>query len=127
VVVVADCRIHSSAGTDLQDAVVATSYAGNNAAIDMAAQTTLGRPDNCAPGGGVELYTPGDVHIAAQGDWNGLRIVAGHDVDMTALNVGIHGMSVEAGHDISFTSNNSFALCDGSVPGKFAWNYRLVE
>lgn len=126
-VIVADCRIQSSAGTDLQDVVVATSYAGNNAAIDLAAQTALGRPDNCAPGGGVELYTPGDVNIAAQGNWHGLRVVAGRDVSLTALNVGIHGMSVQAGHDIRFTSNNDFALCSGSVPGTFAWSYRLVD
>lgn len=127
VVIVADCRIHSSAGTNLQDVVLASSHLGNTASIDMAAQSVLGRPDGCAPGGGVEFYTLGDVHIAAQGDWHGLRVVAGRDVEMTANNVGIHGMSVQAGRNIGFTSNNEFALCDGAVPGRFAWHYRLVH
>ncbi len=127
VVVVADCRIQSSSGTHIIDGVVATSYNGNNASIKMAAQTNLGLADNCLGGGGVELYTPGDIHISAQGDWNGLRIVAGNDVQFTANNNGVYGMSVQAGNDIDYTSNNSFGGCTGGVPGNVATHYKLVH
>ena len=127
VVIVADCRIHSSSGTHIIDGVVASTHTGNNAAVHMAAQSTLGLPDNCAAGGGVEIYTPGNVHIAAQGDWHGLRIVAGVDVGFTANNHGIYGMSVQAGNNIDYTSNNSFGGCTGGVPGAVALQYKLVH
>lgn len=127
VVIVSSCRVHTAAGANLRDAVVASTYTGPSAAVHMAAQSVLGASDNCAPGGGVEIYTPGDVKIAAQGAWNGLRIVAGHDVEFTANNVDVHGISVQAGNDIKFTSNNQFALCSGNNPGPYAWHYRLVK
>ncbi|MDH3666989.1 MAG: Tad domain-containing protein [Paracoccaceae bacterium] len=127
VVVVADCRIQSSSGTTIIDGAVATSYIGNNASIKMAAQSTLGLADFCAAGGGVELYTPGDIDISAQGDWHGLRIVSGNDVKFTANNNGIYGMSVQAGNNIDYTSNNSFGGCSGGVPGAVALHYRLVH
>ena len=127
VVIVASCRIQTAAGANLRDAVVASTYTGPAAAVHMAAQSTLGAADNCAPGGGVEIYTPGDVKIAAKGTWNGLRIVAGNDVMFTANNVAIQGISVQAGNDITFTSNNQFALCSGNNPGPYAWHYRLVK
>ncbi len=127
VVIIADCRIHAAADLSAGDVVLASTYSGNNAAIQMAAQAQLGLDDGCAPGGGVELYATGDIHIAAQGDYNGLRIVAGNDVAFTANNTGIQGISVQAGNDIDFTSSNEFGLCSGGVPGPFAWHYRLVQ
>ncbi len=127
VVIAANCRIHSNAGLTLEDVVLATSYAGNNAAISIAAQSTLGKPDDCKKGGGVEFYTPGDVHIAALGDWHGLRIVSGNNVKFTSKNVGIHGMSVQAKNTIDMSSQNDFGLCEGGVPGQFVAHYRLVR
>ena len=127
VVVVADCRIHSSSGTHIVDGVIASSYSGNNAAIDIAAQASLGLADNCAPGGGVELYTLGDAHVAAQGGFHGVRVVAANDVKFTANNNGIYGMSVQAGNNIDYTSNNSFGSCTGGVPGQVAVHFRLVH
>jgi len=126
VVIVATCRIHSSSGTHIEDAVLATDYTGSNAAIHMAAQSTLGRADYCTDGGGLEIYTPGDVHLAAQGEWHGLRIVSGGEVKFTSKNVGIHGMSVQA-INIDMSSNNDFGLCAGGVPGRPAWHYALVR
>ena len=127
VVIVASCRIHSASGLRLEDAVLATSYAGNNAAISIAAQSTIGRADYCESGGGVEFYTPGNVHIAAGGDWHGLRIVSGGNVKFTSMNVGVYGISVQAKNKIDMSSNNEFGLCTGGVPGQFAWHYRLVR
>jgi len=127
VVIIADCRIHSAADLTLRDVALFSTYSGNGGtAINMASGTTLGAADNCAAQGGVELYAYGDIHIAAQGDWNGLRIVSAGDVVFTARNVGVHGMSVQA-MNIEFTSNNEFGLCSGNVPGPFVRHYRLVR
>ncbi len=127
VAIVANCRIHGAAGVQLENVVLASKYTGPQAAVDLAAGSRLGKADDCALGGGVEVYASGDVMIAARGEWNGLRIVAGNDVKFTSNNNGIHGLSVEAGHDIIFSSNNDFGLCHGGVPGPFAWHYRLVR
>ena len=127
VVVIADCRIQSSSGTNIIDGVIASTYTGNNAAIQLAAQTLLGLPDNCAPGGGVELYTLGEAHVAAQGGFHGVRIVAASDVKFTSNNNGIYGMSIQSGNNIDYSSNNSFGGCTGGVPGQVAMHYRLVH
>ena len=127
IVIVADCRIHNSNGLVLEDAVLATSYDGANASIQIAAQSTIGRPDTCTAGGGVEIYTPGDISIAAQGEWNGLRVVSGSNVEFSSQNVGIKGISVQAKNSIDMSSNNDFGLCTGGVPGQFASQYRLVR
>ncbi len=126
VVIVASCRVHSASGAHLENVVLASEHDGANDAISMAAQSTLGRADYCSSGGGVEMYTPGDVHIAAQGEWHGLRIVSGGDVKFTSKNVGIHGISVQA-VNIDMSSNNDFGLCGGGVPGNPAWHYALVR
>jgi hypothetical protein len=127
IVIVADCRLQNSAGLQLEDAVLATSYDGPNDAIQIAAQSTLGSPDNCAAGGGVEIYSPGDIHIAADGPWNGLRIVSGANVALDSANVDVYGMSVQARNMAGLGSNNRFGLCAGGVPGQFAAQYRLVR
>jgi len=127
VVIVANCRIHAASDFSAGNVVIASTDTGGSASIDMAAKSNLGLEDDCAPGGGVELYTLGDVHLSAQGSWNGLRVVAGNDVKFTSNNSGIHGISVQAGNNIDFSSNNEFGLCIGNNPGPFAWHYALVQ
>jgi hypothetical protein len=127
VVIIADCRIHIAADMSAGNVVIASSHAGSGDAIQMAAKSGLGVADNCAPGGGVEIYSPGNIHMAAQGDWHGVRIVSGGDVQFTAKNDGGAGISVQAAGDIEFTSSNDFGLCTGNSPGPFTWQYRLVR
>lgn len=124
--IVADCRIHAAASMTAGNVVLASRHVGGSAAVHLAAKSGLGLADNCAAGGGVEVYTPGDVHVSAQGEWHGLRIVAGNDVKFTANNSGVHGISVQAGNDIDFTSNNEFGLCAGNNPGEPSYRHRLV-
>jgi hypothetical protein len=132
VVIVADCNISASSGVALKGVALVSTYAGNgpngleNNSIHMAAGSILGDADYCEEGGGVELYSAASVHIAAGGEWHGLRIVAVHDVKITSNNVGVYGISVQAGHNIDMSSNNEFGLCTGGVPGVFVPRYRLV-
>ncbi len=133
VVIVADCSISSSKGLHLEDVVLASSYVGNGPnglqqnAITLASGTYLGNPDDCVDGGGVAIYSASSVHVAAQGVFHGLRIVAAYDVQFTARNVSVYGISVQAGNDIFLTSNNRFGLCPDGVDGGYAWHYRLVR
>ncbi len=133
VVIIADCNIEASNGVTLKGVALVSTYAGNgpngldNNSIHMAAGSTLGAADYCDEGGGVELYSAASVHIAAGGEWHGLRIVAQHDVKITSQNVGVYGISVQAGNSIDMSSNNEFGLCVGGVPGVFTWRYRLVH
>ncbi|MDH3666986.1 MAG: pilus assembly protein TadG-related protein [Paracoccaceae bacterium] len=127
VVIVADCRIHTSAGSALIDAVLATDFLGGADTVQLASSTMMGLPDNCASGGGVEIYSAGDIHVSASGDFNGVRMVSANDVKFTSNSIGISGMSVQAGNDINYSSNNSYGLCSGGVPGPMAIQYRLVH
>jgi len=131
VIIVADCRIHASSVLKLKNVVIAsTSDSDNPAAIDMAARAALGDEDYCDPDereGLVEFYTYGSVKLAAQGDINGVRIVAGKNVELTAQ-ASASGISVQAGDSIYATARGSFGLCPGAVPNEnFAWHYRLVR
>jgi hypothetical protein len=132
VVIVANCSINASSGVMLKDVVLASTYAGNGPnglaqdSIHLAAGSILGEADGCDPGGGVEIYSAASVHIAAGGEWHGLRIVAEHNVTITSNNVGVYGISVQAGNSIDMGSNNEFGLCTGGVPGVFVSRYRLV-
>lgn len=132
VVIVADCRIHAPANSTIVDGVLASSAMGNGAnpydqhVINLAGNPNLGLPDDCEEGGGVEIYAAASVHIAAGGDVNGLRVVAGGDVELTANAGAVNGISVQAGQEIHATANNAFGRCTGGVPGRFAWTYRLV-
>jgi len=133
VVIVADCNITSSNGLHLENVVLASTYVGNGpnglaqSAITLASGTYLGNGDYCAKGGGVQIYSASSVHVAAGGEFHGLRIVAAYDVQFTARNVGVWGMDVQAGHDIFLTSNNEFGLCAGSGEGDYVAHYRLVR
>ncbi len=127
VVIVADCRIHSSSGSMLVDAVVATDYTGSADAVHLASGATLGLADNCTAGGGVEIYATGDIHVSASGSFNGLRMVASNDVKFTSNSIGVNGMSVQAGNNIDYSSNNTYGGCTGGVPGPLAIQYRLVH
>ncbi len=133
VVIVADCNITSSNGLHLENVVLASSYAGNGpnglaqSAITLASGTYLGNGDYCTKGGGVQIYSASSVHVAAQGEYFGLQIIAAYDVQFTARNVGVHGINVQAGHDIKLTSNNNFGLCPNSGNNRFAPHFRLVH
>lgn len=127
VVIIASCRIHASSDLSSGNVVLASSYVGGAASIHLAAKSGLGYADDCAPGGGAEIYTPGDIHMAAKGEWHGVRMISGGDIKFTANNIGIWGISVQAAGDIDLTSNNEFGLCSGGVPGPVSRQYRLVR
>ena len=117
----------------MEDVVLASSYVGNGpnglaqSAINLASGAYLGKADDCDDGGGVQIYSASSVHVAAQGEYFGLQIIAAYDVQFTARNVGVHGINVQAGHDIFLTSNNDFGLCPNSGNNRHTPHFRLVH
>ncbi len=99
----------------------------NMTTIHFPAGTYLGRQDNCAPGGGVRIYSAASVRVTAGAASMGVQIVARGDVEFSA-NQSIDGLSIQAGHNIRITANADIGIgCPGGVDGVYAWRYRLVR
>lgn len=127
VVLVTDCEVKFSAGVALEDAVVATTNTSAKS-ISAPAQLRLGRADNCAPGGGVQIVTMGSVKVAADLNMNGVQIIAKDDIEFTANAVGIQGAALVAGGTISGTSNMSMGYCGSGMEDNFQAEYfKLVQ
>ncbi len=129
-VIVSGCKINVGTDATLSDVVLAA--AGGNGQIHgsnihLAAGVTLGRNDNCAEGGGVQLFSTQSITNASTLSLYGVQIVAQGNVHIAAQAFGINGISVQAGGDIQVTSNNGYGLCQGGAPNLFTADYyRLV-
>lgn len=98
-----------------------------NANINVSSNVILGEDDDCAPGGGVQIFSTASVHFASTTTYNGVQIVVAGDIDLGARDEGINGINAQAGGDITLASNNKFGLCSGGAPQLFTVNYyRLV-
>jgi hypothetical protein len=93
----------------------------------VAAGVQLGKPDNCDPGGGVQLFSNATIHTSSSTSIDGVQIVALGDIFLGARDMGINGISAQSGGTIKMTSNNMFGLCSGGAPNLFTVKYyRLV-
>jgi len=131
VVIIAECEIHIGAGATVIGSVIASRSGGNGkidkANIVIAANVQLGLPDNCTPGGGVQLFSNATIHTAASTSIDGVQMVAKGDIKLGARDMGVNGISAQSGGTITLTSNNMFGLCSGGVGGLFTVPYyRLV-
>ncbi len=133
VAVISECRIKGQAGMRLEGVSLASSAVGggdkpyNKATISFPAGTYFGRQDNCAPGGGVRIYSAASVRVTAGAAIMGVQIVARGDVEFSA-NQTIDGLSIQAGQNIRMTANADLGIgCLGGVDGVFASRYRLVR
>jgi len=131
VVIIAECEIKINAGATIISSVLASRSGGNGkigkANIGIAANVQLGLPDNCAEGGGVQLFSNATIHTASTTAIDGVQMVALGDIHLGARDSGINGISAQAGGDITLTSNNQFGLCSGGAPNLFTVKYyRLV-
>lgn len=131
VVIIAECELHVGSGAKIFSSVLG-SRSGGNGSVDKAnvavsANVQLGTPDDCAPGGGVQIFSNATIHTAASTAIDGVQMVAAGDIELGARDNGINGISAQSGQNITLTSNNVFGLCQGGVPDLFTvWYYRLV-
>jgi hypothetical protein len=131
VVIIAECEVHIGSGAKIFNSVLGSRSGGNGtiskANIVAAADVQLGLPDNCAPGGGVQLFSNATIHTASSTSIDGVQMVATGDIELGARDMGINGISAQAGGTITLTSNNAFGLCSGGAPNLFTVPYyRLV-
>jgi hypothetical protein len=133
VVIIVECSLNVTPDSLLTNVVLASYRVGNgqdplgltNIAVD--ANVQLGLPDNCATGGGVQIFSTASVKTASTVSINGVQIVAAGDIELGARDMGINGISGQAGGTITMASNNMFGLCSGGAPGLFTVPYyRLV-
>ena len=128
--IVSGCKINVGTDAVLSDVVLAAT--GGNGKIQgtnihFASGVILGKNDNCAVGGGVQIFTNQSVTNASTLSLYGVQIVAQGNVHIAAQAFGINGISVQAGGQIKVTSNNGYGLCQGGAPGLFTADYyRLV-
>ena len=98
-----------------------------NANISFSANARLGLPDDCAPGGGVQVFSNASIHFSSSTTFNGVQVVAKGDVDLGAQDYGFNGINIQAGQDITLSSGNVIGGCKGGAPALFTVNYyRLV-
>jgi Flp pilus assembly protein TadG len=129
-VIISSCNINVGKGATLSDVTLAAT-GGNGkvttANINFASGVVLGKDDDCAPGGGVQVFTNASVHSAANLSLYGVQIVAAGDVHIAAQADGINGISVQAGGMIKLTSKSTYGACGAGTPNLFTVNYyRLV-
>ncbi len=133
IVIIAECNINVGSNVSLTNVVLGSSALGNgqnplgNANLSFSSNVDLGAIDNCAPGGGVQLFSSASMHFSSTMKINGVQMVAAGDIDLGARDQGINGISAQAGGDINLTSNNAFGLCAMGGPNLFTVPYyRLV-
>ncbi len=135
-VLIADCQITIGAHSTIMNSVIGSrsgAITGNgtlnrgDANITAAAGVQLGKPDNCAEGGGVLLLSNATMMFSSTTSIDGVQLVAAGDIALGARDLGVNGISAQSGGNIYLTSNNMFGLCSGGAPNLFTVNYyRLV-
>ena len=133
VAIISDCALNVGTGVTMINVILGSTATGNGsmpldrANIGFASNVNLGLPDNCAPGGGVQIFSSASVHFSSSMAFNGVQIIAAGDIELGARDQGINGINAHAGQDIRLTSNNMFGICSGGSPDFFpVWYYRLV-
>ena len=131
IAIISDCNVEFAAKIYMRNVFLGLRNGGNGDVtapnILVNAQVQFGQPDNCTPGGGVQIFSNASMEFHAQTTFDGVQMVAAGNIDLAALEEGIRGISAQAGGDISLTSNNVFGLCSGAAPNLFTVPYyRLV-
>ena len=121
-VLVTNCDVNLGSGVTLEDVVLATTSTDSRS-IDGASDVSIGRDDNCAPGGGTQVLTMGGMRFPANLGVFGGQLLAQGDINFAARADGIQGASMVAGGEIDGTSNSSMARCDDGMDGNFEADY----
>ena len=126
IALVTNCEIVFGSGVVLEDVVMATTNPGQSS-IKSASGLRLGRDDNCAPGGGVQLVTRGGMNFPADLHMFGSQLLARLNIEFAANANGIQGASMVAGGRIDGTSNMNMSYCGSGMEDNYTADYfRLV-
>lgn len=111
-VIETNCRVVLGANVTLEDILI-VSTSTDLRAVEGAAGITLGRDDNCSPGGGVQIVTLGGIRFTADLSMYGVQMLALGLIDFEANGNGVEGVSLVSGGEIDSTSNMDVGFCDG--------------
>ncbi|MEM9048705.1 MAG: pilus assembly protein TadG-related protein [Pseudomonadota bacterium] len=121
-VVIFNCPV-TAADILLSDVVIASS-----ASIEFNGLARVGRNDNCAPRGGVQVISGDAVRFLDDARLYGVQVVANGSVTLQGLPGETEGIAIQAGSAIRFTEADLLGACQGGVDtldtGK---QYRLVD
>lgn len=126
-VLVTNCLIKFGENVSLENVTIVNSNPSSNS-FSGASGLRLGRDDDCAPGGGVQLVTKGGVAIPQYLQMYGAQILAGGDVSFTSDATGIEGASIISGGRIDGTSDSVMGFCGGAGMENnfYAWYFRMA-
>lgn len=121
-VIISECDVKIANNVQLIDVVLISK--GNVGGSHI----ILGADDNCAPGGGAQLLSYGDIKFSSKIEMYGSQMIAANDIDFEASGDGMAGASVVAGGNIDSTSNLNFAFCGTGMEHSFLAEYfRLAK
>ncbi len=126
VVVVSQCAMRIGKESKLRD-VVLISRASGARSIRFAREVRLGKSDDCASGGGVEIYAAGDVVSDKDLRVNGVYISARGSVSLRNRENGIKGLTIDAAGNVSIRKKARFGTCKGSREDNLTVAYVLVK
>lgn len=130
VIILTNCEVFFRSGVKLEDAVIATTATGAKSISSASSGTglTVGKPDNCAPGGDAQLLTMGGMEFPSKlSIFNGQFLAVG-DIQFAANAEGVKGAAMVAGGQISGTSNMTMAFCGTGMENNFHAEYfRMVR
>lgn len=112
-VLITDCRLQINSDAVIEDAVIITTNTDDKS-LYASSGIVIGRDDNCAAGGDVQMVTLGGVEFASGTSIFGSQIVAARDIALTANADGMEGVALVAGGKLDVTSNGAFGFCGGS-------------
>jgi hypothetical protein len=126
VVIVTNCPISLGQSVQLQDVVLFTTSTRSDS-VEGASGVNLGKPDDCAPGGGVQILTMGGMRFPASMGIFGGQLLAQGSIEFAARADGIQGASMISGGEIDGTSNSNMSLCGTGMEGNYEADYfRMV-
>jgi len=102
IVLIAESQINVPAQSQLEDVVMASraSMKNGGANIHFSSGARLGRPDNCAEGGGVQIFTTENLFFSSSVTYNGVQVVSAKNVELGSSDEGGKGLAVQAGGNI---------------------------
>ncbi len=122
VVLVTSCDVKFSAGSVLEDVIIATTSTAPKS-ISAPSSLQVGRDDNCADGGGSQILTMGSMDYAADLKIFGGQLLAQKDINFAANADGIQGASMVAGGQVNGTSNMNMGFCGTGMANNFEAEY----
>ena len=126
-VIVTNCQVDFGSNVRLENVAIASTNT-TSAAISGASGVTIGRDDNCAPGGGAQIITLGSMRFPANLGIFGGQLIALGDIEFAARANGVQGASLIAGGVIDGTSNSTMSRCNTGMEDNYTSPYyRMTE